>query len=64
MADFAFTAVTVPGWKYIQNNASGRRLLFDLRADPKEQRDVSATMPARTGQMAARAQSWMKAVGI
>ncbi|MBV9119862.1 MAG: sulfatase-like hydrolase/transferase, partial [Chloroflexi bacterium] len=41
MPDYFFTSVTVPGWKYIQNNANGARQLFDLRADPAESHDAA-----------------------
>jgi arylsulfatase len=64
MSDFTFTSVTVPGWKYIQNNGSGRRQLYDLRADPGEQHDLSDAKPDLTKQLAAKTQAWMKAVGI
>jgi arylsulfatase A-like enzyme len=64
MADYTFTSITVPGWKYIQNNASGRRQLYNLRADPNEERDLSQAKPDVTEQLAAKTQSWMKAVGI
>ena len=64
MADYTFTSATVPGWKFIQNNASGRYQLFNLRQDLGELRDVSASEAEVTRRLAAQTQLWMKAVGI
>ena len=64
LGDYTFTSVTIPGWKFIQNNASGRRQLYDLRGDPLEQHDVSGDKADIVEQLASRTQAWMKAVGI
>src|SRR5205823_10090176 len=62
MADYTFSSLTVPGFKYIQNNASGRQQLFDLRADPDEQNDLSDARPDTTKKLADQTRAWMKSV--
>ncbi|MFI5266098.1 MAG: sulfatase [Chloroflexota bacterium] len=64
MPDFVFTTVAVPGWKLIQNNASGSRELYDLKADMTESHDVAAAHPDVTKQLAGQLQSWMKAAKV
>jgi len=54
----------VPGWKYIQNNASGHRQLYDLRADRYETHDLSDANPDMTKRLADQTAAWMKAAGI
>jgi arylsulfatase A-like enzyme len=43
----ASRAALVDGWKLSVSDPPGRRWLFDLRADPTEQRDVSAEHPEK-----------------
>ncbi len=64
LADYTFTSVTVPGWKFILNNASGHRQLFDLQADPNETHDLAGAQPDLAQRLAEQTQTWMKAVGI
>ena len=64
MFDYTFTSLTVPGWKYIQNNASGHRQLYNLAADREEHHDVSDANADVTQRLAAQTASWMKAAGI
>jgi arylsulfatase A-like enzyme len=64
MQDYVFTSVSVPGWKLVRNNVDGSSELYDLDGDPGETRDASAAHPNLARQLEAKAQSWMKAVGI
>jgi len=64
MPDYVFTSVTAPGWKLIQNNASGQRRLYDLNGDPQETKDVWQANGEVGARLAAQLQSWMKAVKI
>lgn len=48
-------AVTFEGHKLIEDSYHGVRLLFDLRADPREQRDLYAQRP----EVAAELQRWL-----
>lgn len=41
----------IGGWKLNVSDPPGRRWLFDLRADPTEQRDVSAQHPAKVAEL-------------
>ena len=64
MPDYTFSSVTIPGWKYIQNNPAGSHELFDLNNDPGETRDVSGANPSVVSQLANSTEAWMKAVKI
>src|SRR5581483_8322248 len=64
LADGTFAALVVPGWKYIQNNVSGHRQLFDLRADPDEARDLAQAQPDLAARLATQTAQWMKAAGL
>ena len=64
MPDYVFTSVATNGWKLIQNNASGTRRLFDLRADPLEQHDQLQAEPGIVTSMTGKLETWMKDVKI
>lgn len=46
-------------WKYIYDVTSGRESLFNLTADPQEQRDVSAQEPERARTLRQRVAAWV-----
>ena len=48
--------------KLIESFEDGRLELYDLRADPGEQRDLSALEPARTAALRSRLQAWRASV--
>ncbi|MCL4507921.1 MAG: sulfatase [Chloroflexi bacterium] len=64
MPDYTFTSIVVPGWKLIQNNATGQRRLYNLQQDPGEQHDVLAAQSRLGGTLITELNSWMKAVKI
>jgi arylsulfatase A-like enzyme len=64
MADGSLTSATVPGWKYIRNNLTGGRQLYDLNADLGETHDLSDTYPDLASSLADKTETWMKAVNI
>ncbi len=46
-------------WKYIFDVTRGRESLFHLASDPQEQRDLSATEPARANELRQRVAAWV-----
>ena len=64
MPDYTFTSIVVPGWKLIQNNATGQRRLYDLSSDPGEQHDVLHVYTDLADRLAVRLNGWMKAEKI
>ena len=64
MPDYVFTSIAVPGWKLIQNNASGQRRLYNLANDPQELTDVLTANADTADQLTARLKDWMKQVKI
>lgn len=64
MPDYTFTSIVVPGWKLIQNNATGQRRLYDLAADPGEQHDVFQAHTDLADRLSVRLNGWMKAENI
>lgn len=46
-------------WKYIYDVTSGREMLFNLPADPHEQRNVAADEPARCTDLRKRVAAWV-----
>jgi len=54
-------AIRRDGLKLILDPASGAASLFDLRADPTEQRDVASTRPAETAELRARLEHRLRA---
>lgn len=46
-------------WKYIFEATTGGELLFDLSADPREQRNLFASEPARAARMRQRVAAWI-----
>jgi len=64
MPDYVFSSVTVPGWKYIRNNASGSSELYDVQSDPEERHDLSASNPDKGKELGDSLQAWMKAMNI
>ena len=46
-------------WKYVLEMTGGREWLFDLAADPLEQRNILATDPARVKRMRQRLSAWI-----
>lgn len=64
MPDYVFTSVTMPGWKYIRNNASGGAQLYNLSSDPGEMHDVSGGNSGVFKDLSGKADAWMKAVKI
>jgi len=45
-------------WKLVRHYTWERTLLFDLEADPREQRDLAAAEPERAAAMAATLEAW------
>jgi arylsulfatase A-like enzyme len=64
MPDEQIISITVPGWKLMQNRASGNLLTFDLSADPGETRDISAAHPNLVSRLAQRLEGWGQQVGL
>jgi arylsulfatase A-like enzyme len=46
-------------WKYIVDASAGREMLFDLAADPTEQRDLASGDPARCRRLRQRLAAWV-----
>lgn len=49
-------------YKLIYDTRTGRTLLFDLRSDPREDRDLSASDPLRTAYYREALQEWVQAL--
>jgi hypothetical protein len=56
--------MTADRWKLIETEAEGRVELYDLAADPGEQRDVGGSEPERRAAMLAELQRWRKATAL
>ena len=54
-------AVREANWKYIYSMRDGRDELYDLDADPLEQRNVAAQHPDRCGRLRQRLAAWTEA---
>jgi lipoteichoic acid synthase len=54
-------AVREANWKYIYNVRDGRDELYDLQADPLEQRNVAAQHPDRCDRLRQRLAAWTEA---
>jgi len=54
-------AVREANWKYIYNVHDGRDELYDLQADPLEQRNVAAQHPDRSDRLRQRLAAWTEA---
>jgi len=50
-------------WKYIYNGTAGREELYDLSADPDEQRNVAGQQPERGRRLRQRLAAWKHYVG-
>ncbi|HVQ23730.1 MAG TPA: sulfatase [Planctomycetota bacterium] len=57
-------SMTADRWKLIETEAEGRVELYDLAADPGEQRDVGGSEPERRAAMLAELQRWRKATAL
>lgn len=57
------SAVRSGSWKLLEYLESGRTELFDLREDPKEEKDVSSQAPEVTRDLRRRLEGWRKEVG-
>jgi arylsulfatase A-like enzyme len=53
-------SVLADGWQYIRNYGDGREELYDLRTDPEELHDLSASDPARLEGMRAQLEILLK----
>lgn len=60
---FPSGAVRDGDWKLIENYEDGRRMLFNLRDDIGEARDLAAREPDRVGVMGDRLAGWRRDVG-
>lgn len=58
-----YSVARVGHWKLIRFYESDREELYDLRADPAEQRDLAAGQPAQRKKLGARLDKWLKEVG-
>jgi arylsulfatase A-like enzyme len=56
-------AIRAGDWKLIEFYESGRRELFNLKNDIRESRNLAASEPERTQQLAAQLDAWRKSVG-
>ena len=45
-------------WKYIEGKEENTRELFDLVADPQEQRNLITTFPQKTAELASQLEAW------
>jgi hypothetical protein len=50
--------VLAGGEKLISDARTGSRVLFDLAADPGEQRDLAGEKPARADELEAKLRAW------
>ena len=55
-------AVREGDWKLIEHYEDGRMELFDVKADPAEENDVSAKEPARVAAMRGKLEAWRRSV--
>ena len=55
-------AVRTAGWKLLVDKAGGKRVLYDLAADPGETRDVAAEHPDRVGELRRHLVGWRRAL--
>jgi arylsulfatase A-like enzyme len=56
-------AVRCGDWKLLESFADGSTLLYGLRRDPSETRDLSAERPEVAREMLAKLRAWRRAVG-
>ena len=49
-------------WKLVEHFENGRLELFDLKADPSEKTDVSASEPARVASLRGKLESWRRSL--
>lgn len=56
-------AIRYGDWKLIEFFESGRTVLFDLAADPEEQRDLSASHPEVSRELSGRLAGWRERMG-
>lgn len=61
--NFPGGAVRIGDWKLIERYEDGQVHLYDLRNDPSEKDDLSATHPRRTADMKATLHRWYNEVG-
>jgi arylsulfatase A-like enzyme len=55
-------AIREGDWKLIEHYEDGRMELFDVKADPSEESDVSAKEPARVAAMRGKLEAWRRSV--
>ena len=58
-----YSVVRSGDWKLIRFYESGRDEVYDLRADPSEQHDLSGEAPERRADLAKRLDAWLEQVG-
>lgn len=56
------SAVYMGPYKFMRNDDSGKRYLFNLERDPSELKDLAAEMPERAGDMEAKLDAYLKAI--
>lgn len=56
------SAVYAGDYKFIRNDDSGRRFLFEISKDPSEAKDLAASMPERCADMEAKLDAYLKAI--
>ena len=56
------SAIYVGSHKFMRNDDTGRRSLFNLDTDPSEQKDLAAEMPERAADMEAKLDAYLKAI--
>jgi len=57
------SSVRTRRWKLLEYYEDGRRELYDLQADPSEERDLAATNPAEVERLTEKLHAWRSEVG-
>jgi arylsulfatase A-like enzyme len=58
-----YSVARVGDWKLIRFYETDREELYDLKADPAEERDLAATEPSQHKKLSRRLDAWLKEVG-
>ena len=58
-----YSAVREGDWKLVRFHETGRGELYNLKNDPKEQRDIAGESPAKVAALEARLTTWLKQTG-
>ncbi|MEI6565793.1 MAG: sulfatase, partial [Verrucomicrobiota bacterium] len=58
-----YSVIREDSWKLIRFYESGREELYNLAADPSEQRDIASAEPARLRKLGKKLDAWLRETG-